>query len=397
MLRISLLLLLCILFCSLVVDGKGGDKDDDDKDDGGRPGGDKDDDDKDDGGRPANVNCVWNSWGRWSGCSGCGSKKQYRTRSVRVQRQGAGRPCTGAAREEQQCNLPACAVNCRWGSWSGWSACRGCGTQTQTRTRTVAVQRVGTGAACTGSDTNNRSCQGPPCVTSVDCVYEPWSEWCSCTGCGADAKQLRRRGVESPASGGGEECVGPWVDYRPCPHPVPCEVTSVDCKWSPWSDWSDCTGCDVGTQTRTRFVEVQPVGNGEGCGSKNSQSRSCQGPPCPEDCVYEPWSEWCSCIGCGVDAKQMRRRGVESVATPGGKPCNGPWIDYRSCPWEVSCDSDYLKETSSNASAAPTHGSSVVLSGVAAALVAFVVVVVAAKIRTAKQETVEAADEQELL
>eukprot|EP01010_Urceolus_cornutus_P001920 NODE_2499_length_526_cov_304.064990_g1985_i0.p2 GENE.NODE_2499_length_526_cov_304.064990_g1985_i0~~NODE_2499_length_526_cov_304.064990_g1985_i0.p2 ORF type:complete len:96 (+),score=17.90 NODE_2499_length_526_cov_304.064990_g1985_i0:106-393(+) len=80
----------------------------------------------------------------------------------------------------------------------------------------------------------------------------------------------------------------------------------------------------------------------------------------------------------------MRRRGVELVASDGGKPCTGPWVDYRPCPFEVPCEMGAadLKSNNNNKSAgAHSRGGRFVMPGIAAVIAAAVVALVVAMVR----------------
>jgi hypothetical protein len=88
---------------------------------------------------------------------------------------------------------------------------------------------------------------------------------------------------------------------------------AVDCVLSDWSEWSEC---EDGTQTRTRTVITAPENGGNACGAL-SESRPCETPPTPIDCVVSDWSEWGVC----VNGSQERTRTIITSPENGGLSC----------------------------------------------------------------------------
>lgn len=96
----------------------------------------------------------------------------------------------------------------------------------------------------------------------------------------------------------------------------------IDCVLSDWSDWSECSG---GLQTRTRTVVTSPQYGGNPCGP-TIETRDCEEPLPPVDCLVSEWSEWGPCIG-GV---QIRTRTILTTPKYGGASC--PVLsEARSC------------------------------------------------------------------
>ena len=126
-----------------------------------------------------NKDCEWKEWGSWSKCN-CGQRMQYhfRSRSIRSNLIGNGKPCNQSLRHEmQRCPYISCSCtngtygencenrDCIWGSWGKWTECTPCpndcsvsgpeknkakcpsGTEPQnkTRSRTVAEREVRNG------------------------------------------------------------------------------------------------------------------------------------------------------------------------------------------------------------------------------------------------------------
>jgi hypothetical protein len=70
------------------------------------------------------VDCVLADWSSWSVCSQtCGGGVKFRKRGVAVAAAHNGAQCTSKTLEEETCNSPACAVDCKWTAWAPWSDC----------------------------------------------------------------------------------------------------------------------------------------------------------------------------------------------------------------------------------------------------------------------------------
>jgi len=96
----------------------------------------------------------------------------------------------------------------------------------------------------------------------------------------------------------------------------------IDCVLSDWSDWSECSG---GLQTRTRTIVVSPEYGGNPCGP-TIETRDCQEPLPPVDCLVSEWSDWGPCI----NGAQTRTRTILTSPANGGTSC--PVLsEVRSC------------------------------------------------------------------
>eukprot|EP01060_Flectonema_neradi_P009550 TRINITY_DN167_c0_g1_i1.p2 TRINITY_DN167_c0_g1~~TRINITY_DN167_c0_g1_i1.p2 ORF type:complete len:582 (+),score=135.94 TRINITY_DN167_c0_g1_i1:1589-3334(+) len=187
--------------------------------------------------------------------------------------------------ENELCNPHACDVDCEVSEWSSWSDCDAtCGGGSQTRTRTITVDPVGNGAACPDLS-ETQSCNTDPCP--IHCVVSEWSDWGTCSvPCGTGIRARTRTVLVDPQFGG-----------TSCPQLIEQEVCNthvcdVDCQVSEWGDWSACDAmCDGGSQTRTRTITVDPVGNGAAC-PVLSETQSCNTDPCgcPVPRVRKAWS-----------------------------------------------------------------------------------------------------------
>ncbi|KRX22328.1 Spondin-1 [Trichinella nelsoni] len=85
------------------------------------------------------VDCVVSVWSDWSECSQtCGRGRRERVRTVVTPARNGGQPCPVDLVEKARCRLRPCAIVCRIGHWSEWSACSAnCGTGVQMRQRSA--------------------------------------------------------------------------------------------------------------------------------------------------------------------------------------------------------------------------------------------------------------------
>ncbi|OUC47106.1 putative thrombospondin type 1 domain protein [Trichinella nativa] len=85
------------------------------------------------------VDCVVSGWSDWSECSQtCGRGRRERVRTVVTPARNGGQPCPVDLVEKARCRLRPCAIVCRIGHWSEWSACSAnCGTGVQMRQRSA--------------------------------------------------------------------------------------------------------------------------------------------------------------------------------------------------------------------------------------------------------------------
>ncbi|ULT82989.1 hypothetical protein L3Y34_012312 [Caenorhabditis briggsae] len=276
----------------------------------------------------------WSSWGQWEKCSKeCGAGHTYRTRECID-----GVSCEGASEEKVLCNQQPCPD---WSQWTAWTVCdERCGEESiRLRNR-----------KCLNAD-NNNACEGPA-QDQMSCPYrgcpkwEEWGEWADCsTTCGQGTqKRLRKCDV-------GNECTGPSEEMRFC------QVASCP-YWGDWSPWSGCSvSCGQGVCERTRkcitdeflqlptleelerddslekheakealiaraktiskyrrtnetrlapFRQLNPEPElGGTCDGPEMETKVCDAGPC---CVWNRWTEWSPCIGCGRDGISKRNR-----------------------------------------------------------------------------------------
>lgn len=186
-------------------------------------------------------------------------------------------------------------IDCTWLDWSQWSACTlTCGSGTRTRSRDKNPASGG-GADCPGMSTQSEACNTQACP--VNCVWGPWSSFTTCSVPCGGGSQTRTREEEVSAANGGTACVGPATETQTCN----TQLCPVNCEWDQWSQWTTCTvDCGGGTQTRSRAVGVQAANGGTACTGAADESRTCGTTACPVDCDVSLWTAWSACsLVCG--------------------------------------------------------------------------------------------------
>lgn len=114
----------------------------------------------------ARIDCAWAEWSSWRSCSkSCGGGKKGRSRRVKTQAHGGGKPCKGKDYEATECNSQRCPYNCRFEEWQDWKSCsRSCGGGSQKRERVKDQPRDG-GKPCKGPSEEVRECKSFACPT----------------------------------------------------------------------------------------------------------------------------------------------------------------------------------------------------------------------------------------
>jgi len=118
---------------------------------------------------------------------------------------------------EKDCNLSPCPINCKLGTWSGWSKCSAkCGGGASTRVRDVKVPMRYDGRPC-GGTTQTRQCNVEAC--EKDCTLRPWTAWTACSKDCDGGTEKRERFIQDPVEGAGS-CADQWdvsrLQYKPC-------------------------------------------------------------------------------------------------------------------------------------------------------------------------------------
>ena len=260
------------------------------------------------------VDCKLGAFSPWSACSvSCGGGSSSRSRSIERLAAFGGVPCQHLS-ELRDCAVHSCPVDCLVSLWSAWTDCsQSCGGGIAQRSRSVARDAEFGGKACPIQKAFE------PCATGAcpqDCVVAHWSEWSACSEtCGGGVKR-RTRSVLTPAKRGGVACPVTSASAR-C-RTVACPI---NCALSDWGPWQVCTKtCGGGMRTRHRSEQQAALFGGEDCAAK-MQSEPCNVAACPADCEVGSWSAWTHCsASCGQGFK-IRTRMVRVAAEHGGIEC----------------------------------------------------------------------------
>lgn len=282
--------------------------------------------------RPCNpeacdVDCEVTDWSEWSGCStACGPGKHTRSRSIKVQPIGKGKPCPALV-DSADCDNQPCPVDCVVSPWSDWTPCDlSCGGGSSRRSRSVLVHPTGGGLECPALE-QVKPCNNQEC--NKDCVVSDWSPWSACSASCGGGSSSRVRYIISPASGTGKACPA-LIDYLDCNK----DACPTDCIVSEWSPWSTCSKeCGSGIQTRTRTI-IKPSTYGT-CPSL-SESRPCNYQECPVHCKVSDWSNWSECDETCGGGVQIRSREILQFPNSTGTACP-VLIDSQDCA-SAACD-----------------------------------------------------------
>ena len=165
---------------------------------------------------------------------------------------------------------------------------------------------------------------------AVDCKWNSWSKWSSCSKTCDTGIQTRTRSKSQEELYGGT-CSGLSSEQKNC------KLTSCPCIWGPWSRWSSCSKtCDAGIESRTR-IKSRDESPGGICTGLTYEQKSCKIQPCP--CVWGSWSSWSACSKMCDDGIQLRERSKNKVESPGGI-CIGSRSDKKYCKLK-SCPGKY--------------------------------------------------------
>uniref|UniRef100_A0A4W6D352 Hemicentin-1 n=1 Tax=Lates calcarifer TaxID=8187 RepID=A0A4W6D352_LATCA len=117
-----------------------------------------------------------------------------------------------------------------------------------------------------------------------------------------------------------------------------------------WAEWGPCSvSCGVGAQKRLRQCNNPlPANGGRHCAGSDTETRRCQGKPCPGENNFKnereriyPWSLWeesCS-VSCGGGTRQRTRLCASPAPQHGGRQCEGNDVHIDFCNSEP-CPSD---------------------------------------------------------
>mmetsp|Transcript_5820 Transcript_5820/g.13861 ORF Transcript_5820/g.13861 Transcript_5820/m.13861 type:complete len:1591 (+) Transcript_5820:108-4880(+) len=293
----------------------------------------------------APEDCVLEDWSVWGPCDKpCGGGKMYRKR-VYSEAANDGRACQGplagmpvSTEEFRPCNNHTCESadssltdSCSMAAWSEWTACSSTDEQVY-RERHILHPATCTGQSCGGSMKETKLCDNADLATNVDCEFDDWEDWSTCSATCDGGEAQRSRKIKVAARGDGKPCSGAQVDVKAC-HTEAC-TGKEDCKLSEWKAWGVCQAqCGEGYQTRHRTVITEARRGGEGCNSSLAEVQPCIGTNCSGnqsqavDCKWSPWNEWSPCVKaagvCGYGYK-TRNRGIAVLPSNGGQLCT-PW------------------------------------------------------------------------
>nr|XP_026689790.1 thrombospondin type-1 domain-containing protein 7B-like isoform X3 [Ciona intestinalis] len=174
-----------------------------------------------------------------------------------------------------------------------------------------------------GSDAWRRRRRRRRAPAPVNCQVSGWSGWSGCSVTCGQGTQTRSRYVTVNPANGGAGCPGLTETKT-------CSISKQNCVVSSWSSWGVCSqSCGSGSQTRTRHVTVNPAHCGSACPSLKD-TRGCTGTQCPVNCQVSSWSAWGSCsVSCG-DGTHSRTRQITANPAYGGDSCPAT-VEHEKC------------------------------------------------------------------
>ncbi|NXC61674.1 HMCN1 protein, partial [Aleadryas rufinucha] len=104
--------------------------------------------------------------------------------------------------------------------------------------------------------------------------------------------------------------------------------------FSSWLEWRACSvTCGQGVQERVRQCDSPvPANGGRGCQGPHTDLRSCHRQPCPVDGSWSEWGLWEECSkSCGHGNRTRSRTCSNPPAQHGGKPCEGSALESVMC------------------------------------------------------------------
>uniref|UniRef100_A0A3Q3K3Y4 Hemicentin 1 n=1 Tax=Monopterus albus TaxID=43700 RepID=A0A3Q3K3Y4_MONAL len=161
--------------------------------------------------------------------------------------------------------------------------------------------------------------------------FSDWAEWGPCSvSCGAGMqKKLRQCNNPVPANGG-RHCAGSNTETRGC-QGKPCPVAG---NWSEWSLWEECSStCGQGNRTRIRTCSNPAAQHGgRPCEGKAVEVIMCSVRPCPVDGKWSSWVSWGACsVSCGGGTRQRTRLCASPAPQHGGRQCEGADTQIQRC------------------------------------------------------------------
>eukprot|EP00397_Hematodinium_sp_SG-2012_P002720 GEMP01002728.1.p1 GENE.GEMP01002728.1~~GEMP01002728.1.p1 ORF type:complete len:1021 (+),score=174.28 GEMP01002728.1:156-3218(+) len=264
------------------------------------------------------VDARWSEWSSWSVCSvSCGKGWRHRDRSTAQSANHCGKGLIGKKQEFTRCGLPCerNAQDCELSEWSDYGDCSCSCNGVHDRNRRISAFASQGGKNCDGPLKELQSCNVGLCheVEPIDCQLGDWEPWEACTArCGGGQKFRSRRILISPKHEG-QPCDPPIREVFGCNNHA-CEL-DVDCTWDEWSQWGSCSReCGGGEKMRYRQIKMLPRNQGRECDPHSTMEVA----PCNEVgcagtyyCGFGAWSTWSECsVTCGI-GEIMRRRELE--------------------------------------------------------------------------------------
>uniref|UniRef100_A0A673IBQ3 Hemicentin-1 n=1 Tax=Sinocyclocheilus rhinocerous TaxID=307959 RepID=A0A673IBQ3_9TELE len=168
--------------------------------------------------------------------------------------------------------------------------------------------------------------------------FSEWMEWGACSvSCGTGVqKRLRQCNNPFPANGG-RHCIGSATETRSC-QGKPCPV---DGNWSEWSSWEECSRtCGQGNRTRVRTCSNPAQHGGRACEGKAVEAIMCSIRPCPVAGNWGAWLPWSPCSEtCGKGMQTRLRLCNNPPPSFEGPSCEGPDTQTQVCS-ERNCPVD---------------------------------------------------------
>ena len=148
------------------------------------------------------IDCEWGNFGEWTSCSKtCGEGEKYRERTKLKTAQHGGVECSGLGTEYTPCDNGGCPKDCIWGEFDQWTPCsKSCGGGVQSRTRSKSQEAENGGTPCIGESMEENACNTQGCP--VDCIWNSFGEWSSCSQSCGEGEKLRQRTIEISAENG---------------------------------------------------------------------------------------------------------------------------------------------------------------------------------------------------
>jgi len=179
-----------------------------------------------DGTRPFIQDCEVSEWIRAPCSVTCGGGEQLKTREV-ITPPTKGSACPPVL-ERVDCNDIDCPTNCKMAEWEEWGKCSAeCGGGIRERSRGIEIPASHGGDPC-DVDHITQACNTFSCDS--DCGLSPWSEWSPCSKACNGGFQIQKKTVTTPKRGEGQ-CPPPMQkmeQFRRC-NVAACKKKDLKC------------------------------------------------------------------------------------------------------------------------------------------------------------------------